>query len=169
MKPTLSEIMRILDLKPLPEEGGFFSESYRSSETIDARELKQGHSGPRPLCTGIYYMLTPTSFSALHKLPGDEMFHFYAGDPVEMLELFPDGSAQTLTLGSDITGGMKLQHVVPGGVWQGSRLLKGGDYALLGATMAPGFDYQDFAKGHAEELIAKYPQHAARIRELARS
>jgi uncharacterized protein len=78
-------------------------------------------------------------------------------------------SAQTVTLGSDITGGMKLQHVVRGGVWQGSRLLKGGDYALLGTTMAPGFDYQDFAKGHTEELIAKYPQDAARIRKLVRS
>jgi predicted cupin superfamily sugar epimerase len=166
MKPTLPDLRRILKLKTLPQEGGFFAETYRSSETIDAREFKRGHTGPRPLCTAIYYLLTPTSFSALHKLPGDEMFHFYMGDPVEMLELHPDGSSQTVTLGPDISNGMKFQHIVPGGVWQGSRLVTGGEYALLGTTMAPGFDYADFVKGNKQELIAKYPAPARLISEL---
>jgi uncharacterized protein len=165
-KNTLSEILRLLDLKPLAEEGGFFAETYKSSELIDARQFKRGHGGVRSLCTAIYYLLTPTSFSALHKLPGDEMFHFYAGDPVELLELFPDGSADTVTLGPDIANGMKFQHVVPGGVWQGSKLVTGGEYALLGTTMSPGFDYRDFVRGNAEELVARYPARAALIREL---
>jgi uncharacterized protein len=120
----------------------------------------------RSLSTAIYYLLTPASFSAIHKVPGDEMFHFYGGDPVEMLELHPDGSSRTIILGLEISKGMKFQHNVAGGVWQGSRLLSGGEYALLGTTMAPGFDYADFVKGNVNELVAKYPAQAARIRDL---
>ena len=158
--------MQILGLKPLPEEGGFFAETYRSPENVDARGLMRGYTGSRSLSTAIYYLLTPTSYSSLHKLPGDEMFHFYAGDPVELLELLPDGSARTVILGPDLRNGMKFQHVVPGGVWQGSRLVKGGEYALLGTTMAPGFDYADFVKGNRQELVAKYPAHARFVSEL---
>lgn len=161
--------MRILGLKPLPEEGGFFAETYRSAETIDATALELGHSGRRALCTAIYYLITPESFSALHKLPGDEMFHFYLGDPVELLELRPDGSGGTTILGADLANGMKLQHVVPGGVWQGSRLVAGGEYALLGTTMSPGFDYADFARRNAQELAAKYPAFAKLISQLTRA
>jgi predicted cupin superfamily sugar epimerase len=166
MKPTLTEVMRLLNLKPLPEEGGFFVESYRSSESIDARQFERGHQGTRPLCTAIYYLLTPGTFSALHKLPGDEMFHFYGGDAVEMLELFPDGSGRLVTLGADISRGMELQHLVRGGVWQGSRLAPGGEYGLLGTTMAPGFDYRDFIKGNRNELMRVYPEHAEMIAAL---
>jgi uncharacterized protein len=165
-RPTVSELMRILDLKPLPKEGGFFAETYRSSENIDARGLKRGHTGSRSLCTAIFYLLTPTSFSSLHKLPGDEMFHFYAGDPVELLELLLDGTARMVMLGPDLRNGMQFQHVVPGGVWQGSRLVKGGEYALLGTTMAPGFDYADFVKGNRQELVERYPARARVISEL---
>lgn len=166
IRPALSDLFRILNLKPLTQEGGFFAETYRSSETIDARLLNLGHDGVRSLSTAIYYLLTPTSLSALHKVPGDEMFHFYAGDPVEMLELHPDGSSRTIVLGPDIQLGMKFQHLVPGGIWQGSCLVPGGEYALLGTTMAPGFDYADFVKGNVDELIRKYPEQAANIREL---
>ena len=165
-RPTLVELMRILDLKPLPEEGGFFAETYRSLENIDARELKRGHTGSRSLYTAIYYLLTPTFFSSLHKLPGDEMFHFYAGDAVELFQLFPDGTARTVMLGPGVRNDMRFQHVVPGGVWQGSRLVKGGEYALLGTTMSPGFDHADFVKGNRQELVLKYPAHAKLISEL---
>jgi len=165
-RPTVLDLMRILDLKPLPEEGGFFAETYRSAENIDARELKRGHTGPRSLCTAIYYLLTPTSFSSLHKVPGDEMFHFYAGDPVELFELVPNGTARRVMLGSDLRNGMKFQHVVPGGMWQASRLVPGGEYALLGTTMSPGFDYADFVKGNRQELVKTYPAHAKLISEL---
>jgi uncharacterized protein len=166
--PKLNEIFRLLALKPLTEEGGFFIETYRSAESIDARRFDRGQDGTRSLSTAIYYLLTPGSFSVLHKVPGDEIFHFYAGDPVEMLELHPDGSSRSVILGPGISDGMKFQHVVPGGVWQGSKLVAGGEYALLGTTMAPGFDYADFVKGNADELIAEYPAQAARIRELLR-
>jgi len=168
MRPSLSDLMEILDLKPLEPEGGFFIETYRTEEQIDARQFGLGHSGTRSLSTAIYYLLTPESFSAIHKVPGDEIFHFYAGDPVEMLELFPDGSGGVTTLGPDVRAGMKFQHIVKGGVWQGARLVAGGEYALLGTTMAPGFDYADFSKGNAEELAGRYPEHEELIRELLR-
>jgi predicted cupin superfamily sugar epimerase len=169
MRPSLSDLMSILELKPLQPEGGFFVETYRSPETIDAAKLGLGHAGHRSLSTAIYYLLTPESFSAIHKVPGDEMFHFYAGDPVEMLELFPDGSGGITRLGPDIRRGMKFQHLVKGGVWQGARLMPGGEYALLGTTMAPGFDYADFSKGNAGKLVARDPAHAGLIRELLRT
>lgn len=166
MRPSLSDLMRILDLKPLEPEGGFFVETYRTAEQIDARQFGLGHGGTRSLSTAIYYLLTPESFSAIHKVPGDEIFHFYAGDPVEMLELFPDGTAGVTTLGSDIRAGMKFQHIVKGGVWQGARLVAGGEYALLGTTMAPGFDYADFSKGNTGELAIQHPAWAEMIKEL---
>ena len=166
MKPTVDEVMELLKLRPLPEEGGFFVETYRSVENVDARQFQRGHGGKRSLSTAIYYLVTPASFSALHKVPGDEMFHFYLGDPIEMFELHPEGSARSLVLGPDIRAGMTLQHVVPGGVWQGCRLVAGGEYALLGTTMAPGFDYGDFVKASRDELTRKYPEHAKIIREL---
>ncbi len=169
MSPSLSDLMEILHLKPLEPEGGFFVETYRAAENIDAHRLGLGHGGSRSLSTAIYYLLTPESFSAIHKVPGDEIFHFYAGDPVEMLELLPDGSGNVVTLGPDIRAGMKFQHIVKGGVWQGARLTKGGEYALLGTTMAPGFDYADFSKGNVEQLVTEYPAHAGLIRELLRT
>jgi uncharacterized protein len=143
------DIKRLLRLEPLPDEGGFFRETYRSATS-----------------TAIYYLLAPGIFSAMHRLPGDEMFHFYLGDPVEMLQLQPDGSSRTITLGSDLMAGMEPQIVVLGGVWQGCRLKDGGRYALMGTTMSPGFDPRDFEPGNRDELMAAYPRERERIRAL---
>ena len=126
------------------------------------------YPGDRAAGTAIYYLLTPETFSALHKLPGDEVFHFYLGDPVEVLQLYPGGSGEVTVLGHDIAAGMRPQHVVPGGVWQGSRLRPGGSYALLGTTMSPGFDYKDYETGSRQSLTQLYPGHAAAIASLTR-
>ena len=123
-------------------------------------------AGERSHGTAIYYLLTPDSFSAMHRLPGDEVFHFYLGDPVEMLELHPDGSATTTVLGSDPRT-MRLQHVVLGGTWQGTRLVAGGAWALLGCTVAPGFDYADYEAGTGD-LMNEYPGHAELIAQRLR-
>jgi predicted cupin superfamily sugar epimerase len=80
----------------------------------------------------------------MHRLRSDEVFHFYLGDEVEMLQLWPDGTGRRVGLGSDLAAGMLPQTVVPQGVWQGSRLVRGGRFALLGCTVSPGFDYADF-------------------------
>jgi uncharacterized protein len=159
---TLDQIKTILKLEPHPKEGGFFAETYRCATEITRQ------AGNRSLHTAIYYLLTPESFSEMHRLPGDEMFHFYLGDPVETLQLHPDGSSDIITLGQDIANGMKLQHVVSGEVWQGSRIKPGGQCALLGTTMSPGFEYEDYVSGEAAALIAQWPDRAAMIRQLSR-
>jgi predicted cupin superfamily sugar epimerase len=149
----VQEIMRKLGLEPLRDEGGYFSETYRSVIRIPAGT----GTGERSLSTAIYYLLSPDTFSALHRLASDEVYHFYLGDPVEMLLLGPDGSSDTAVLGPNLLEGMRLQMVVPAGVWQGSRLVPGGEFALMGATMAPGFDPSDFQLGSREDLAGRYP------------
>jgi predicted cupin superfamily sugar epimerase len=163
---TAQDIIEKLALSPLPMEGGYYAETYRSQ--LNHAALPEPYRGSRAFGTAIYYLLTRESYSAIHRLPGDEIFHFYLGDPVEMLQLQPDGSVEVTTLGSDILRGMRLQTVVAGGVWQGSQLAAGGSFALLGTTMAPGFDFSDYVAGDAAQLCAAYPQHAERIRGLIR-
>jgi uncharacterized protein len=157
---SAEDIIERLGLEPHPEEGGYFRETYRS-----VSEYTPGGSyrGTRPVGTAIYYLLTDATCSAMHRLPGDEIFHFYLGDPVETLELLPGGAARITILGQDLAT-MRPQHVVPGGTWQGSRLLPGGRWALLGATMAPGFSYEDYEHGTAD-LKRGYPAHAQKISE----
>ncbi len=132
---TADKIKSLLNLKPHPVEGGYFAETYRSQQHIPKDELPDTYDSDRPLATAIYYLLTPDTFSTMHRLPADEIFHFYLGDPVEMLQLLPDGSGSAITLGPDILNGMHLQVTVGKGVWQGSRLLPGGKFALLGTTI----------------------------------
>jgi predicted cupin superfamily sugar epimerase len=166
-----SEVIAALGLRPHPIEGGFFRETYRSSGIIPFQYLPPGyHDGrDRSIGTAIYYLLTANSFSELHRLPTEEVFHFYMGAPVRMLQIFPDGQAREILIGANILAGQQPQVVVPAGVWQGSRLEAGGhDFALLGATVTPGFDYADYEQGKRADLIARFPDLAERIRELTR-
>jgi len=164
---TADELIRLLQLKPHPREGGFFRETYRAAETITAAALPERYGGARSHGTAIYYLLAPATFSALHRLASDEVFHFYAGDPVRMLQLLPDGQGRAIVLGPDVTRGQQPQVLVPRGVWQGSVLELGGAYALLGCTVAPGFDYEDYESGRRDELLAAYPEFADLIRRLS--
>jgi predicted cupin superfamily sugar epimerase len=102
-------------------------------------------------------------------LESDEIYHFYLGDPVEMLQLFPDGRSELFILGPDLAAGQHVQLIVPAGVWQGARLLDGGKVALLGCTVTPGFDYADYRGGSYAELVEKWPPEAERIKALTRS
>ena len=163
---TVEEVIRQLELTPHPEEGGYFRETYRSSENLQGGSLPTRYSSSRSLGTALYYMLTPNSVSTMHRLITDEIFHFYLGDPVEMLWLCPDGSARLLTLGQDLMEGELLQVVVPMGTWFGARLIPGGRLALMGTTMAPGFEYTDYEPGDQATLIAQYPAQEALIRKL---
>lgn len=156
-----ARVIELLDLEPHPREGGFFRETYRSRTSFAPGAP---FDGARSHGTAIYYLLTPETYSALHRLPGDEVFHFYLGDPVEMLQLRPDGGGSLIVLGRDLEH-MVVQHVVEGGCWQGSRLVEGGRWALLGATMAPGFDYADYEAG-SSELSGLYPEFRQRIEAL---
>ena len=165
---TSDRICALLKLSPHPIEGGYFVETYQSALRIPKASLPHDYPADRAASTAIYYLLTPETFSALHKLPGDEIFHFYLGDPVEILQLNPDGGGEVIILGTDLAAGMRPQHVVPGGIWQGSRLRAGGSYALLGTTMSPGFDYKDYETGTRSILTQQYPKHSALITSLTR-
>src|SRR5579885_3562470 len=163
--PTQEEIIRLLHLRPLPREGGWYRETYRSSLQLQPDVLTPGYSAARSASTAIYYLLTPDTFSALHRLPTDEVFHFYLGDPVEMLQLGPNPNdgGRIVTLGSDILAGQQVQAVVPAGVWQGSVLRAGSVFALMGTTMAPGFDFADYEAADRDALSAAFPDFAERI------
>jgi predicted cupin superfamily sugar epimerase len=161
---SAEEIIKLLNLEK-HQEGGYFEETYRSTEVVsDPRR------GQRAYSTAIYYLLIPGTFSEMHRLTVDEIFHFYLGDPVEMLHLYPDGTGKHPFLGNDLARGMQPQVSVPSGVWQGARLLRGGThgYALMGTTVAPGFEYSDYQSGSRAELTWQYPQFHELITALTR-
>jgi predicted cupin superfamily sugar epimerase len=158
--PTVAEIIAALELKPLPREGGYYRETYRSADSMPSA------GGAKSAATAMYYVLTADTCSALHRLPADEIFHFYAGDPVRMLQLLPDGRGDILTLGANVLADQRPQVVVPRGVWQGSLLEPGGQFAVMGTTMAPGFDFADYEAGDRAALMSQYPAFAELIERL---
>lgn len=162
------QLIEHFHLSPLAGEGGLYAESYRSREHIPHAALPARYPEAKSFGTAILYMLLPDDFSALHRLPTDEIYHFYLGDPVEMLLLLPDGSSRSIVLGQDVLNDQLVQCVAPAGAWQGSRLRPGGSYALLGTTMAPGFTPADFELGNRAALLRDYPGEAGQIIRLTR-
>jgi hypothetical protein len=148
-------------MKPLPNEGGFYTETYRCKEKIRLKTL-----GSRNISTAILYLLTPDTCSKLHRLKHDEIFHFYLGDPVTMLLLHPDGKTKIVTLGPDILKGHRVQIIVPRNTWQGCFLKKSGKFALLGTTVAPGFDFKDFHLADRNNLLKRFPSQKPLITKL---
>lgn len=165
---TAQEIKRVLGLKPLAMEGGYFVESYRSAEMIAPEQFAGRYESGRSVSTAIYYLLEPGTFSEMHRVKSDEIFHFYLGDAVEMLQLLPDRTSRVVTIGTELERGMRPQVVVPRGVWQGCRLVEGGTVALMGCTVSPGFEYADYESGTREELLAGWPEARALIDALTR-
>lgn len=169
---TAEELIELLGLEPLPEEGGFYRETFRSSRVLGDGAMGNEYEGPRNALTAIYFLVTPASPSAWHILPSDEVFLWHAGAAVEMLRLPPEGAAQPITLGGDLLAGQRPQAVVPGDVWQGCRLVDDGDpgWALMSCLVAPGFDFADFHVATAEEvadLRQRFPQLVDEINRLA--
>jgi predicted cupin superfamily sugar epimerase len=144
-----------LGLKPHPE-GGYYAETYRAAQTLP---------NGRPVATQIYFLLEHGNFSALHRLGSDEIWHFYLGDPLTVHLIEPAGSYRSLRLGPDHS----FQGVVPAGCWFGATVENPGGYALVGCTVAPGFDFADFELAEREALSRLYPQHRALIERLTRS
>ncbi len=152
---TAADVIARLGLRPHPVEGGHFRETWRGGGAV----LTVG--GPRDAGTAIYYMLTGGAVSEMHRLPGAEVYHFYCGDPLETLLLHPGGGHTLHVLGSDLLAGDVPQLVIPGGVWQGSVRRAGPHgFALIGATMSPGFDYRDYETGRRADLAAGWPAAA---------
>lgn len=145
---TAEALIAALELEPLGFEGGMYRETYRGAAGPDGRAVS----------TAIYYLLRSGEFSRMHRLQSDEMYHFYRGDPTELLMLFEDGHHELYTLGPDVEAGQRLQLLVPAGVWQGCRLKEGGAHALFGVTVAPGFELREFESGAREALCEAYPE-----------
>jgi uncharacterized protein len=166
---TAEDVKKLLGLRPHPREGGWYVRTYEAAELVAAEAFGDGrYAGPRRTGTAIFYLLEPDTFSEMHRLRSDEVFHFYAGDVVEMLQLKEGGSGEMVLIGNDLLRGQKPQVVVERGVWQGSRLVEGGQWALLGCTVSPGFEFEDYEPGERTELTSGWPKFAAQIAALTR-
>jgi len=163
---SVDDVKKILGLTPHPREGGWFRRTYESPEFMTTGG--SGEDGARRTCTAIYYLLEPDTFSEMHCLASDEIFHHYMGGAVEMLQLLPDGKSETVVIGGDLVAGQRPQVVVPRGVWQGSRLMRPEGFALLGCTVSPGFEYADYETMAREDLIERWPGKAEGIKRLTR-
>ncbi len=156
-------IIKLLGLEPIPIEGGLFHQTWRMStdNAIPAGTV---------IGTAIYGALTddPESFSAMHRLTAVEIWHFYAGDPIQLLLLHPDGTVDEPILGPDLLGGQHPQVIVPADTWMGGDLMARGTFALFGTTMTPGFTDGSFENGQRKHLIAGWPAATARIEQLTR-
>lgn len=158
-----------LQLQPHPE-GGFFRETYRAALMLPKTSLPEAYGGDRAASTAIYFLLTGTAFSAFHRIRSDELWHFYDGSALTIHIIEPAGHYRGIRLGRDLDRGEAPQAVVPAGCWFGASIPGGisRDYALVGCTVAPGFDFADFEMGQQEELVAIYPQHRTIIEKLTR-
>lgn len=160
---SANHYVKQLELLPHPE-GGYYKELYRSAKSFAA----EGFEGQRNYATAIYFLIEQGNFSALHRIKSDETWHFYAGDPLEVIEIDPKGLLTTTIIGADLDKGQRFQYTVPAGNWFGSRVLKSGSFSLVGCTVAPGFDFRDFEMANGTALINEFPQHQLLIAEMTR-
>lgn len=157
---TEQDIIKKFDLSPLPEEGGYYKVTYK--------DKLQGNFGDRnrAASTSIYYLVTPDEFSGLHAVKSTEIFHFYAGDPVKMIQINQHGDLKQIILGNNLEKDEHPQVVVEPMIWQGTKLIGEGKWALLGCTVSPGFEFEDFINGRYSELSQKFPQHREIIKRF---
>ncbi len=161
---TARDWIQQLALKPHPE-GGFFRETYRSFGQVSGAALTPSRKGPRAFSTAIYFLLKKRQVSRFHRILSDEIWHFYYGDPLRIHFLFPDGNYAFQDLGVS-SRQSSFQVIVPAGVWFGASLHSGSRYALLGCTVAPGFDFSDFEMAKRKKLLREYPDNAEIVRAL---
>ena len=161
------EYIDLLQLLPLPGEGGFYRETYRSAVRLPARQAGNPNPTPRSLSTAIYFALTGQTCAAMHRLPSDELYHFYLGDPVELLRLDEEGVSSLAILGPDPFAGHIQQLSVPARCWQGARLVPGGSFALMGTTVSPGFEFADRELADTQKLARRCPERQELIRALS--
>ena len=164
MNSRARQLIETLGLIPHPERG-FYAETYRAA----ARVASSSHAGDRSASTAIYFLVTDDEpATSLHRLKSDEVFHLYEGGPLDVLQLRADGQVVVAQLGLNIADGARPQVVVPAGTWFGTELVAGATHCLVGCTVAPGFEFEDFDLAEGPELEARYPQAADRIRRMRR-
>lgn len=156
---NVQDIISSLELMPHPE-GGYYRETFRSETTISQKELGPAYSGDRSTSTMIYFLLTADTFSAFHRILQDEAWHFYAGDAITLHTIDPSGKHIKHLIGADFAKGEVPQLMVKGGDWFAASISKPGGYALVGCTVSPGFDFQDFELADREKLSSQFPAHS---------
>ncbi len=167
MDDAVKRIVERFELEPHPE-GGFYREVYRSTTKLDHPGIPAGSKAERSAGTLIYFLLSGGDFSAFHRVrSSDEIWHLYAGGPLEIFVIDDAGQLERRVLTTDVSAG-EPTTMIPAGNWQSARLAAGADWALGGCTVAPGFDYEDFEMPPAAELLARYPAHERTIRMLTR-
>lgn len=147
-------------------EGGFYRETYRAAETIDTRHLPSRFGGARAFSTSIYFLLPGDQVSRLHRIKSDEVWHFYAGGALTLSLIHPDGRLEHRRLGADAERGEAFQAIVPAGSWYGAAVDDRASFALVGGTVAPGFDFADFELAERTALLAAFPAHRETIVRL---
>jgi uncharacterized protein len=160
-------IIKDLKLKPHPE-GGFYRETYRSTGEIDQDDRESGLKGKRNLATCIYFLITSEAFSSFHRIRQDEIWHFYIGSPIRLHLITQAGDYSSHVIGNDIYNGEIPQIVVPGGNWFAAEVINNDDFSLVGCTVSPGFDYNDFELADQDDLLLKFPGRNEIIRKLTR-
>ena len=163
----VDSLVKNLNLLPHPE-GGFYKETYRSSGSIPKDVLADNFSGNRSYCTSIYFLLTSDNFSGFHRIKQDEIWNYHSGSALYVHVISPDGTYHRHDLGMDIENGETPQFVVPKGCWFASSVKDNEDYSLVGCTVAPGFDFEDFELAKCADLSSEYPEHALVIEEYTR-
>ena len=162
----LEQVIQILNLKPLVGEGGMWAQPYVSDEPLPAGTLA-GRNTDRPVCSTIHYLVTPTSFSCMHRLVSDEVWYHHAGPAVDLLLIHPDGTSEVRRLGQDLTRGDLPQVHVTRGTWQGCAMAEPGPYTLMSTSMAPAYQDSDFTAGTYEDLAPLVaPEHLELLRRL---
>lgn len=164
---TPQNLISHYNLQPHPE-GGWYAQSYRSSEIIPAAALPDRFGGDRVFSTAIYFLLEQGNFSAFHRIKSDECWHFYQGDPLEVFIIGLEGQLTIITLGQDSSRGQLFQYVVPANCWFASRPAKESEFCFVGCTVAPGFDFADFELANQTNLCSEYPEYSELILELCR-
>jgi uncharacterized protein len=149
-------------------EGGYFRQAYKADLTLAQAALPVGFTGARAASTAIYFLLEAENFSAFHRLRSDEVWHFYDGAPLVVHVIEAEGKVSRILLGRDLEAGQVLQAVVKAGCWFASHVADWSSFALVGCTVAPGFEFADFEMGLREELVKRYPLHAELIERLTR-
>ena len=140
-------------------EGGYFKETYRSSEVILKHALPARFNGDRVFSTCIYFLLNIKEFSAFHAIQQDEVWHFYEGSSLTIHIIDQTGEYTAAKLGTDIENGESFHIVVRAGCWFAAALNNTESYALVGCTVAPGFDFADFKMAERNNLVELYPEH----------
>ncbi len=165
MNKEAEKIVKALNLSKHPE-GGYFSEVYRSKETLE-KDLHKRFAGVHSLYTSIYFLLSENDYSAFHVLKSDEIWHFYKGTTLDIHIIKPNGSLKTVSLGNNLESGECFQYCIKAGHYFAAEIRDRSSFALVGCTVSPGFEYSDFELCKKKELIAKFPNHKELIDRLS--